>query len=776
MAIVGDAYVRIRPESAAFVAETSEQVRGKLEGIGKFLGLGVALGVGEVLKESIKAAGEAQASQARLQTAIKSTGGSWEHYEGQVEKAEAAGRKLGFTNKDTLDTLAQLTLRTGSVEKATKDLSLVENVAAGLHKDSASVIALIAKAEAGSSTALKRLGINFQTTGDKAKDAAAIVKLLNERFSGQASAAADTFQGRLKVLHAEIDNVEEKIGNFLIPKIEGMGRAIGDTVHFFAEHKTVAEALAITIGTILTPVIVNYAREQAIAFGESVVGSVQKLGRAIGILAPATEAQAAAASSAATATNVEAASTERLVAALEALAGISTEAATAQEGLAVAESEAAAAAAGEGASGGFGAIAAGATLAGGAIVAASAVALVAMTKWTDASDKRGNQATDTFVKNAVKMGNASAQIRDRIAADTRELDAIHKQYENNEVRDFTATGARQAVLAQDRQRLKDDLKKVTEQEKEQKAAIDDVRASLESSTGSASLFGIELSKVTDPKQLKAIQEEYDKLQQKITGTFDKSSNAFSTFTKNTNEGTKQLNIDLQHEVDRAQAYVKNVAVLVQAGVTGPLLEQVKSMGPAGLEAAEQLVKGLKDHGPGGTLHAAELLNQYQGQANALTDIFAQKTDAFAEIGGAWPKALLDAFRRYVIQHAVVTAGSTVNDIISALKVAANAHSPSRLFADEIGKPWAQGILLGFEGHMGGYDANGMVRRFSAAVGVTAGLGGTGTTGGVNVHPGAVVVHVGAGATPATVRAAATQFESAFGRVLVQARMRTGARG
>jgi TP901 family phage tail tape measure protein len=73
-------------------------------------------------------------------------------------------------------------------------------------------------------------------------------------------------------LKTTIEALGTSFGEFLIPKLEDAAKAISTTIQWFEEHKTVAEALAISVGTVLVAAIVAYMVQLAVAVGSTIAG------------------------------------------------------------------------------------------------------------------------------------------------------------------------------------------------------------------------------------------------------------------------------------------------------------------------------------------------------------------------------------------------------------------------------------------------------------------------------------------------------------------------
>ncbi|HEY1690059.1 MAG TPA: phage tail tip lysozyme [Solirubrobacteraceae bacterium] len=106
-----------------------------------------------------------------------------------------------------------------------------------------------------------------------------------------------TLPGEMHQLEATIEQLADKFGMYLIPKLEGVGHAVGDVIGWFDENKGAAETLAHVIEGVLGLAVLVFAEQKAVAFGKGVsnmVGDLHKLGGAITGTTGTMEAQYAA--------------------------------------------------------------------------------------------------------------------------------------------------------------------------------------------------------------------------------------------------------------------------------------------------------------------------------------------------------------------------------------------------------------------------------------------------------------------------------------------------
>ena len=318
----------------------------KLAGFGKaaLFGLGAAaVGVGVM---GVEMADKFEASHAKLETALKNAGASFEQFKEPIDKAQKAMEQYGFTNAQTQEALGNLTTALKDPQKALDDLSLAADLAKFKHIDLASAATAVARAQEGNLRALKQLGIDLPIASagaakleaahnalSKATDAASsylkahadavdassknhdayekllgkvsdaqdkvnsvssagkeIMKGLADAIGGQAAAQAETFSGKMAALKAQSEDVVKNIGMALIPILEKLMTAIKDVVDWFTKHKAIAEAIAYTIGGVLVAAIGAYLATLARAAVESVISFAKMIGSWVGLGEAATVA------------------------------------------------------------------------------------------------------------------------------------------------------------------------------------------------------------------------------------------------------------------------------------------------------------------------------------------------------------------------------------------------------------------------------------------------------------------------------------------------------
>src|SRR6266566_1029725 len=148
---------------------------GRMKSIGKVAGvagLAIAGGLAVGLEKSVKAAIEAQASEARLTQAYKNAHVAIGPLRKQLEGLESIGRKLGFTDEQTTNALGSLITATRNQKLATKDLSVAQDLARFKNVGLNDATKMLTMAMTGSQRAAKQLGISISpltTTYDALK-------------------------------------------------------------------------------------------------------------------------------------------------------------------------------------------------------------------------------------------------------------------------------------------------------------------------------------------------------------------------------------------------------------------------------------------------------------------------------------------------------------------------------------------------------------------------------------------------------------------------------
>lgn len=131
----------------------------------------------------------------------------------------------------------------------------LSGLAADIHKatgeEFSEVSKDLAEAAQGETTVLEKYGIWYEKTGDRVKDAAAAMQLLQQRFKGQGAAMAGMESPMTKIGIA-MGNIGEKIGAKLMPLLNEMADKVTGFVTWLIDSGYVDIFMDTIIGTIET--------------------------------------------------------------------------------------------------------------------------------------------------------------------------------------------------------------------------------------------------------------------------------------------------------------------------------------------------------------------------------------------------------------------------------------------------------------------------------------------------------------------------------------------
>jgi hypothetical protein len=254
------------------------EIEGKSKGLGATLasiGKGVALGglaaFAGIATFSIKRALEGEQALVRLQNAIHNAGPEFAGLEKRAESLAGQFAKWGFTNDELEATLTKLIPVTKNEADAVAKATLAANFAKQAHISLESATNLVAQAETGRLRGIAKYIGGLKDANGATLSAEVALSKLAAVTSGAADRSASKFSGRLQALHAQVQNLAEKIGNALIPIIEKMVSAISVAVDWLEKHKAIAIALAIVVGTVLVAALVAMAAAAVTAAATTVI-------------------------------------------------------------------------------------------------------------------------------------------------------------------------------------------------------------------------------------------------------------------------------------------------------------------------------------------------------------------------------------------------------------------------------------------------------------------------------------------------------------------------
>jgi hypothetical protein len=131
--------------------------------------------------------------------------------------------QVGIVDEQLKPAYNSLLIATHDTAMAQSLLNTALDVSAGTGKDLTSVVAALSKGYLGNNTALQRLGVGLskaELSGSKFSD---LVKILNDTFQGQASAAAQGYTGDVMKLGVAYDQLKQSIGKGILTGLDSAG-------------------------------------------------------------------------------------------------------------------------------------------------------------------------------------------------------------------------------------------------------------------------------------------------------------------------------------------------------------------------------------------------------------------------------------------------------------------------------------------------------------------------------------------------------------------------
>lgn len=173
------------------------------------------------LSGAAQAAIEDEAATLRLEQALRNVGGAFDENLASVNERIAAGQKLAYGDDAVRDSFQQLLAATGDVDEALRRQALAMDFARGANIPLEQASRLLGKVTAENVEAFKRMGI---TIGEGATEAEAFA-VIQEKFGGQAAAYAASTAGQFEQLKIRFGEMKEQLGAALLPVLLKVGNA-----------------------------------------------------------------------------------------------------------------------------------------------------------------------------------------------------------------------------------------------------------------------------------------------------------------------------------------------------------------------------------------------------------------------------------------------------------------------------------------------------------------------------------------------------------------------
>jgi hypothetical protein len=186
---------------------------------------------GKLAIDGVKSAIADAAAQTKLALTLKNvTGATNSQIAATEDYITQTSLAVGITDDELRPSLERLSRATGNLEKAQKLQAIAIDVAAGSGKSLEAVTNAMAKAAEGNTAALGKLGVGLSSAQLKTMSMDEITAKLADTFENQASAKADTFQGKLTRLQIAFDEGKETVGAYILDAITPMVTLIVERV------------------------------------------------------------------------------------------------------------------------------------------------------------------------------------------------------------------------------------------------------------------------------------------------------------------------------------------------------------------------------------------------------------------------------------------------------------------------------------------------------------------------------------------------------------------
>lgn len=212
----------------------------------------ISAGLFDATKAAIQDASAQKSLARQLQRSTKATDAQIAANEEWISQQ---GKLLGVTDDELRPALAGLARVTGSITKAQKAASLAMDISAAKGVSLETVTKTLERAYGGNLTAIGRLVPELKGMIKEGASAEKVFAALNKKFGGEATAAANTTEGKFKRLKVAIDETKESIGDSFLPVIEGALPYLQRFSDWASANPQTFKNLALAIGAITASMI-----------------------------------------------------------------------------------------------------------------------------------------------------------------------------------------------------------------------------------------------------------------------------------------------------------------------------------------------------------------------------------------------------------------------------------------------------------------------------------------------------------------------------------------
>ena len=252
-------------------AETSTQKAGLVLKKAMVPATAAIAGLGAAMFDAAKGAMEDEKAANELARSLKATTGATDAIVRSTENwISKQGQLLGVTDSDLRPALSRLARATGDVDKAQRLATQAMDIAAATGKPLEAVVGALEKAYGGNMTALQRLAPEYRDLIKSGASFEEVMAAMAKTMGGAAAEAANTAEGRFRILKLQLDETKESIGASLIPVIEQGLPVLERFADWAQENPEAFKNIGLAIGGIATATV---ALNAAMAVNPYVLGA-----------------------------------------------------------------------------------------------------------------------------------------------------------------------------------------------------------------------------------------------------------------------------------------------------------------------------------------------------------------------------------------------------------------------------------------------------------------------------------------------------------------------
>lgn len=221
-------------------------------------------------KDSVVAYAEAETAQAKLAFAFRKFPKLADTNQASLQKLNATMQLKTKYDDDAIASgqavLAQYDLTGKQLASVTP---LLLDYAAKTGKDLPAAAAAMGKAFLGNTRALKEIGVNYKSTGDRARDFANITDLMRQQVGGFAEAEGKTAAGQLAILRNQFGELQEAAGAKLMPALTSVIGGLTKGVEVVGKYGNVIGPAVVGVGGLATALWAAHKAQSAWAVSQA---------------------------------------------------------------------------------------------------------------------------------------------------------------------------------------------------------------------------------------------------------------------------------------------------------------------------------------------------------------------------------------------------------------------------------------------------------------------------------------------------------------------------